>query len=140
MWDHAIQLQPLTICTGFSVFCTVKKKPCGKANLATSRYVVTVFWIVSMIWINKSRFTGCDNTVGFSKSGYMCKCSCSPPSTQWNILIQCTPNNVLIRLFKLMNTLGILRTLAAQLDSTWLCQMLRVCYFYFLSKLKYFHV
>ena len=32
-----------TICTGFSVFCMVKKKVCGKADLVTSCYVATVF-------------------------------------------------------------------------------------------------
>ena len=26
---------------------------------------------VSMIWSNKSSFTGCDNTVGFPKSGHI---------------------------------------------------------------------
>ena len=34
----------LTICTGFSVLCMAKKKPCGKADLATSCYVITVLW------------------------------------------------------------------------------------------------
>ena len=41
----------LTICTGFSVFCMAKKKPCGKADLAISCHFVTVFWIVLLLWM-----------------------------------------------------------------------------------------
>ena len=42
IWVHAVPLKPpqrsLTVCTGFSVFCMAKKKPCGKADLAISCY------------------------------------------------------------------------------------------------------
>ena len=67
------------ICTGYSVLHMAKNKQYGKADLATSCYFITKFWIVatgsyinvSMIWNNEMHFTCCVYMVGFLKSGHI---------------------------------------------------------------------